>query len=335
MQVGAPVEEGHECSAACEPDRGLPGGVAATDHGDAGGAAEPGLGRAGCVEHGHPFELREAVDGQAPVLRAGGEKDGASLDAVAALEADDVTGASGLQRDRAVRGRRARVELPRLDDGPPGELGARDPAGEAEVVLDSPRRAGLAAECRALDDERLEALGRAEDRGAETGGPGADDEQVDLLEGGQLAADPERARHLPERGPPQLTAARQPDQRQLAAPRRGEASIQWKGMWFPRANSSICIVASDECGPMISMPTPSSCCSDSAPLHQRGEDELAERAVLEQKLRSASRSTRTYRSGCVTTAVTKTVCPERRFSSPRKLPLRWRMISPPVSSRMT
>jgi hypothetical protein len=48
--------------------------------------------------------------------------------------------------------------------------------------------------------------------------------------------------------------------------------------------------------------------------------------------RSASRSTAMYRSGCVTTAVTKTVCPDNRFSSPRKPELPCLTISLPAAS---
>ena len=138
-------------------------------------------------------------------------------DLVLLLQPHDVASVSRLERHGAVWRRQARVELPRLGDRAAGQLGAADPRREAEVVLDPPRRAGLPAERRAVDDERVEALGRAVDRGAEAAGPGADDEQVDLLPRLELAADPERARDLAGRRRAQLRAARQAHERQARA----------------------------------------------------------------------------------------------------------------------
>ena len=117
---------------------------------------------------------------------------------------------AGLQRHSAVGGRRAGAELSRLGHRAAGQLGAADARREAEVVLDPPRRARLAAEGGALDDQRLEALGGAVDGGAEAGRPGADDEQVDLL-----ARQAARARRQVTARPGPATA--------LAAPRRRAA----------------------------------------------------------------------------------------------------------------
>ena len=60
----------------------------------------------------------------------------------------------------------------------------------------------------------LEALRRAIHGGAQAGWAGADHEQVDLLPGCELEADPQSARDLPGRRVMELSAARQPDQRQ-------------------------------------------------------------------------------------------------------------------------
>ena len=62
-----------------------------------------------------------------------------------------------------------------------GQLPAADARREAEVVLDPPREARLSAEHGALDDQRVEALGRAVDRRAQAARPAADHDEVDLL----------------------------------------------------------------------------------------------------------------------------------------------------------
>jgi hypothetical protein len=43
------------------------------------------------------------------------------------------------------------------------------------------------------------------------------------------------------------------------------------------------MVAAELCGPTISIPTPGTCCSALAPGDERGEEEVAQRAVLEQQ----------------------------------------------------
>src|SRR4051794_34371898 len=93
--------------------------------------------------------------------------------------------------ERAVGRGGARVELARLGDRAAGELGAADPGREAEVVLDPAGRPGLATERGALDDQRVEPLGSAVDRGREACRAGADDQQVDLLARCELEPDPE------------------------------------------------------------------------------------------------------------------------------------------------
>ena len=151
----------------------------------------------------------------------------------------------------AIGRRSASVELARLGDRAARELGAADPGGKAEVVLDPARRPGLAAERGALDDEGVEPFGGAVDRGREACRAGADDQQVDLLAGRELEPDPESAEHLAGGRAIQLSSARQPHERQLAPP-GGAASSQVYGSRFARANSSIRIVGSESCGPTIS-----------------------------------------------------------------------------------
>src|SRR5437763_1072420 len=115
--------------------------------------------------------------------------------------------------ERAVGRCGARVELARLGDGAAGELGAADPGGEAEVVLDPAGRPGLAAERGALDDERVEPFGGAVDRGGEACRAGAEDQEVDLLARRELEPDPESAQQLAGAWIVQLSSAGQPDER--------------------------------------------------------------------------------------------------------------------------
>ena len=95
------------------------------------------------------------------------------------------------------------------------QLRAADPCREPEIVLDSSRRARLSAERGALDDERLQTLGRPIDRRAEACGAAADDDEIDLFSGCELASDPERAGDLAGRGAAKLKATRQAHERQL------------------------------------------------------------------------------------------------------------------------
>src|SRR5262249_47001226 len=150
-EVGAAVEEGDQRAAAGKPDGGLARGVAAAHDRHARAGAELRLGGARGVEGGQPLELGEPLDREPAVLRAGGEQDGAGGDLAVVLEADEMASGSRLEGERAVRRGAARVELARLRDGAARELGAGDPRGKPEVVLDPARRPGLAAERGALD----------------------------------------------------------------------------------------------------------------------------------------------------------------------------------------
>ena len=190
------MEQRHEGAAAGEPDRRLGGRVAAADDADPLRAAELGLGRPGGVEDAHALVLVEAFDREPPVVGAGREDDRVGDHLVVALEPDRVPGLTRLERERAIGRRSTGVELARLGDRAAGQLVAADPGREAEVVLDPPRGARLAAEPEALDHERLEALGGAVHGGPEPRRPAADDRQVDALAVAELEPDPERAREL-------------------------------------------------------------------------------------------------------------------------------------------
>jgi hypothetical protein len=69
------VQQRDERAAAREPDGGLAGRVASTNHGDTFGAAELRLGRPGGVEDAHALVSGEPLNRQAAVLRASRERD--------------------------------------------------------------------------------------------------------------------------------------------------------------------------------------------------------------------------------------------------------------------
>ena len=118
------------------------------------------------------------------------------------------------------------------------KLRAADPGREPEVVLDPPRRAGLAAERGALDHERVEPLRGAVDRGSEPGRAAADDEQVDVLAPRELATDPERPQHLAVGGPAQLRTAGQPYQREAAGVQVGDKRRGLGIVWRVRSRAT-------------------------------------------------------------------------------------------------
>ena len=300
-EVGAAVQEGDQRAAAGQPDGGLRGRVAAADDADPLGAAEVGLGRAGGVEDADPLVAVEVVDRQAAVFGAGREQHRAGDDLVAFVERDDVAPVARLQRAGAVRGRRAGAELARLGDRPAGQLGAADPGREAEVVLDPPRGARLAAEHGALDEQRVEALRGAVDGGAEPGRAAADDEQVDLLPLRQLEPDAQRPRELAVARPAQLVAAGQPHQRQLvglaassisaAASTFSAGSSQVLGRRRLRAKSSSRRVSAESRGPTISIPIPSRCWSSSRRSTKAESSRSESEPSSKRSCRSSSRST--------------------------------------------
>ena len=317
-EVGAAVEEGDERAATGEPDRGLAGGVAAADDRDTRTGAELGLGRPGGVEDGQSLEFGQAVDREPPVLGARREQYGARCDLPVVLEPDEMPAVPRFERERAVRRRGARVELARLGDRAARELGAADPRGKAEVVLDPSGRPGLAAERGALDDERVEPFGGAVDRGGEACRAGRR----------RSAGRPPREARARARSRERAAPGRRLDRAALlrravarAATRRrraGVVSCQVYGSRFARANSSIRIVGSEPCGPTISRPIPCTLCSASRrEMNVERSRSLSGPSSFRSE-RSAARSTAMYRSGSVTSALTKTVCPDRRFSSPRK-----------------
>jgi hypothetical protein len=160
------VQQRDERAAAREPDGGLAGRVASTNHGDTFGAAELRLGRPGGVEDAHALVFGERLNRQAAVLRAGRQRDCQRGDLAVVLQSQDVASVSSFERKRAVGGCQPGAELPRVRDRTACQLRAAHPGWESEVVLDPPGGARLPAERRAVDDQRVESLGCAVDRGA-------------------------------------------------------------------------------------------------------------------------------------------------------------------------
>ena len=184
-----------------EVHRRLAGGVRAADHHDALVLAGDRLGHRRAVVDaaagelldarrlqaavGHPRRHQHRMAGQlGAVAQAQHPRRPAALDAVHAVHRDDL-----------------RAQPARLRRGPPGEVAAAEPAGEAEVVLDARALPGLAARRLALHHHGAQALRGPVDRRGQPGGAAADDHQVverQLGAGGQahLLGDLERARPL-------------------------------------------------------------------------------------------------------------------------------------------
>ena len=99
-------------------------------------------------------------------------------DVGAVREAHDARRAAPVEADGAARRQQLGAEAACLRRRPVREVGAREPGGEAEVVLDPRALSRLAAGRLPLDDDRPQALRRAVDRSSEPGRASADDDEV-------------------------------------------------------------------------------------------------------------------------------------------------------------
>jgi hypothetical protein len=266
-----------------EPDRGLAGGVAAADDGNAGCAAELCLRRPGCIERADALVVGEIGERQPPVLGTGCENDSPGGDFVPSLELHHVPPVVDPERSRAIGRRRPSAELACLRHGPARQLDAAEPGREAEVVLDPSGGSGLAAESSALDHERVEPLRRAVYGSRQARRAGAHHEQVDLLAGLELPAHAERPQNVARGGPLQLCAAREPDQRRflptggrLVVPRVGQVvgpgELEQPSRRFGRARPHD--LEADSLNLLEGL----------APGDEGREQEIAELAVLEQQI---------------------------------------------------
>ena len=132
-------------------------------------------------------------------------------DRPAGLEADDVAGEHHLG-----------AEAGRLGDRAMGEVGAGEPLGEPEVVLDATRSGPPARRARPARRPRCCRPSDARvDRGGEPGRSGADDaEVVERLLG--LRAQPERFGQLDGGGRAQRSPSGSSDERQVVGPGAGQ-----------------------------------------------------------------------------------------------------------------
>ena len=151
-------------------------------------------GLAACGAVGDPLsdEPVEPVDRQPPPGDATREDDGARVQDIAAVEVH----LAGLRVDPRDRpgDEDLGAEPARLLQRTAGELVARHARGEAEVVLDPGRGAGLAARRLPLDDDRVEPFRRPVHSGGEPGRSRADDHRV-VVVGRSLRGEPEQLGH--------------------------------------------------------------------------------------------------------------------------------------------
>ena len=176
----------------------------------------------GAVGDALPGEPLEPLDPELPPRDAAGEDDRPRAEDVAAVEVH-------LPRRRVDPRDRPRhehlgAEPPRLLQRAARELVARDARGEAEVVLDPGRGAGLAAGRLPLDHDRAQTLGRAVDGRGEPSRAGADDDGV-VLGGGGLGGEAEQLRHPAQLRPDDRLPVDHPDRRAVVGGRHRAAPL--------------------------------------------------------------------------------------------------------------
>jgi len=200
-EVAAAYEQVHPGRPGGQEDCRLAGGVAAADHDDRIGDAGQRLHLGGRVEHADPLVVLQVRHVQPAVANPGGDQDGPPDQLGAVVQPDHVAAVVGLlQRGRPGRHAEHRAEFPGLDDRPVGQVGAGDAGGEAEVVLDPGRGAGLPAGGDRVDRQGLQPFGGAVDRGGQAGRARADDEQVAGRVRWDRGAQPDRLSQLGVRG---------------------------------------------------------------------------------------------------------------------------------------
>ncbi len=207
-----------------EEDGGLPGGVRAADDDHGLVLARLGLGERRAVVDAAAVELLDARRLEPAVGDAGGHEQRVPGQLGAVGERHDALRPARLERADLLDREQLGAEAARLVVRAAREVGAREPVGEAEVVLDPRGLAGLAAGRLALHEHGAQALRGAVHGGGEPGRAAADDDQVVEVELGvrrqaEAPGELERGRRLEHRavaqeddGQPVLRNAREVEQ---------------------------------------------------------------------------------------------------------------------------
>ena len=179
-----------------EEHRGLAGRVAAADdqHGVAGAALRLDH-RRGVVDAG-ALEALEVGHVELAVAGARGDDHRPAVDDLAALECDREVVRLAAQLQRSRRDDQARAKAPRLELRPLRQLAAGDAGGEAEVVLDPRRGAGLPAERDGVDRLGVEPFRGTVERGGQARRAAAHDHEVAHRGCGSARAEAEHRRDL-------------------------------------------------------------------------------------------------------------------------------------------
>ncbi len=197
----------------------LPGRVRAADHIDLLAFGRRGVGGVRAVVHALVHELAEAGSFEALIRHAGRDEDRARFDLGSVVEAHRAHRAAGFESDDFAGQNHLGLEPFRLPEGSLGEVSPGESVLEPEVVLDAGALPGLSARRAALDDHRLQSLGRAVHRAGETGRTSADDAQVvEGLVGGGVQV--ESGGELSRRRRAQGIAVGEEHERQLSGGRR-------------------------------------------------------------------------------------------------------------------
>ena len=303
-QVGPAVQQRDERAAAREPDRRLRGRVAAADdpHARRRRSAGPRAARRRRRRSG-PRSRRGRRPAGAGTRRRWPAPPPGPTTSCPSSSRSTWRPVARLQRERPVRRRRARAELARLGDRAAGQLHAADPGREAEVVLDPPRRAGLAAERGgsrppaspaprrrrrprrpARPGRRRRPPGRPP-RAASSSSPTPIAREITPFDGLRSSAPPGSRTSGSSSGASGRSAPR-PRRRRRARCRASSAAAGCGGRSRPRAGSP-----ADERGPTTSMPTPWRACSASRRAMNADSTRSASGPSSTSSGRSASRST--------------------------------------------
>src|SRR4051794_12569745 len=158
--------------------RGLTGRVPTAHDRHRVARADLRLHRCGCVEHTRALELVESLDRQSPIVSASRNEHRLGHHLLAASELEQVVAVGPVESYCLGGHGDPRAELLCLEGGALGELGAGDPRGEAEGVLDERRGAGLSTGGDGVESHRVEPLRGAVYGGREAGRAGADHDEV-------------------------------------------------------------------------------------------------------------------------------------------------------------